>query len=112
MGETHDVVFDAFGHLGYRAGKRVLSRAGAFVTTLALPPLMLLALAGRLVGGPRFVAANYRGKPEDYKELARLIAKQAVKPIIGATFDLANTAEAFAALEGGGTPGKVVVRVP
>ncbi len=48
---------------------------------------------------------------EDCAELAQLVASGAVKPVVARVFPLEQAAEAFEALEGGGTVGKVVIRV-
>jgi NADPH:quinone reductase-like Zn-dependent oxidoreductase len=55
--------------------------------------------------------ANLRDRPEDYAELSRLLASGAVKPVVARVFPLEQAAEGYAALEGGGMVGKVVIRV-
>lgn len=107
---TYDIVFDVFAHLGYAAARRVLPRDGYYVTPLPRPGLIVRGVLNRLTGGVRVIVTNYRGKPDDYAELAGLIADGAVTPTIGATYDLADAAEAFAILEKGGLAGKVVIR--
>lgn len=49
--------------------------------------------------------------PEDHAELARLVESGAVRPVVARVFPLERGAEAFAALEAGGTVGKVIIRV-
>ncbi|HEY6107200.1 MAG TPA: NAD(P)-dependent alcohol dehydrogenase [Anaeromyxobacteraceae bacterium] len=110
-GRRWDVVFDAHGGLGFQAAARVLSDRGVYATTLAGPAAVLRHLWQRLAGGKQLALANLRDRPEDYAELAQLVASGAVKPVVGRVFPLEQAAEAFAAQEGGGTVGKVVIRV-
>ncbi len=110
-GRRWDVVFDAHGGLGFGAAARVLTKRGVYATTLAGPGAMLRHLWQRLAGGKQLALANFRDRPEDYAELARLVASGAVKPVVARVFPLEQAAEAFAAQEGGGTAGKVVIRV-
>ncbi len=72
---------------------------------------MLRHLWQRLAGGKQLALANIRDPPEDYAELAQLVASGAVKPVVGRVFPLEQAAEALAAQEAGGTVGKVVIRV-
>lgn len=72
---------------------------------------MLRHLWQRLAGGKQLALANLRDRPEDYAELAQLVASGAVRPVVARVFPLEQAAEAFEALEGGGMVGKVVIRV-
>jgi NADPH:quinone reductase-like Zn-dependent oxidoreductase len=110
-GRRWDVVFDAHGGIGFRAAARILSGRGRYATTLAGPRAVLRHLWQRLAGGRRLALANLRDRPEDYAELAQLVASGAVKPVVARVFPLEQAAEAFAAQEAGGTVGKVVLRV-
>ena len=57
------------------------------------------------------VNANLRDRPEDYAELERLLAEGSVKPVIDKIVPLVEAAQAYAALEAGGTVGKVIIRI-
>jgi NADPH:quinone reductase-like Zn-dependent oxidoreductase len=107
----YDVVFDVFGHLKYPAVAPVLKDHGALVTTLPGPSLIARAVWQRVVGGKRIIFGSLRDRPEDYAELERLIADGSVKPVIDKIVPLAEAAQAYAALEAGGTVGKVVIRI-
>ena len=52
-----------------------------------------------------------RDHPEDYAELERLLAEGSIKPVIEKVVPLAEAVQAYAALEVGGTVGKVVIRI-
>lgn len=110
-GRRWDVVFDAHGGLGFQAAARALSERGVYATTLAGPAAVLRHLWQRLAGGRQVALANLRDRPEDYAELARLLERGDVKPLVARVFPLEQAAQAFAALEAGGTVGKVVIRV-
>ncbi|HJX66681.1 MAG TPA: NAD(P)-dependent alcohol dehydrogenase [Polyangia bacterium] len=108
----YDVVFDAFGHLKYPDVARVFTDDGTLVTTLPALPLIARAVWQKVVGGwHRIVLGNLRDHPEDYAELERLLAEGSVKPVIDKIFPLAEAAQAYAALEAGGTVGKVIIRI-
>lgn len=107
----YDVVFDVFGHLKYAAVAPVLTDRGVLVTTLPGPSLIARAVWQRVVGGKQILMGNLRDRPEDYAELERLLAEGSVKPAIDKVVPLGEAIQAYAALEAGGTVGKVVIRV-
>lgn len=106
-----DVIFDAHAGLAFGAASRVLSARGVYATTIPGPAVVLRLLWQRLAGGKQLVLANLRDRPEDYAELARLLASGAVKPVVARVFPLEQAADAYAALESGGAVGKVIIRV-
>ena len=108
---SYDVVFDVFGHLKFPAVAPVLKDRGAMVTTLPGPSLIARAVWQRVVGGKRIFLGNVRDRPEDYADLERLLAGGSVKAVIDKVVPLAEAAQAYAALESGGTVGKVVIRI-
>jgi NADPH:quinone reductase-like Zn-dependent oxidoreductase len=81
------------------------------VTTLPGPSLIARAVWQRVVGGKRIFLGNVRDRPEDYADLERLLADGSVKAVIDKVVPLAEAAQAYAALESGGTVGKVVIRI-
>jgi len=105
----YDVIFDAHAHLAFEDARRVLRPRGRLVSTLPGPRFIARALWQRVAGGPQLVMGNLRAKPEDYAELERLLASGAVRPIVEHTYPLAEAAQAYATLEGGGVVGKVVI---
>ena len=108
----YDVVFDAFGHLRYPAVIRVLTDRGTLVTTLPALPLIARAVWQRVVGSKHcIVFGNVRDHAQDYAELEHLLAEGSVKPVIDKIVPLEEAAQAYAALEAGGTVGKVVIRI-
>jgi NADPH:quinone reductase-like Zn-dependent oxidoreductase len=110
-GPRYDVLFDAFGHLSFLAGRRALKPRGRFVTTLGNPSLFLRGLWEAVTWGKRIIFANLRDRREDYDALEEQLVAGRVAPIVEQVFPLEEAAEAFATLEAGGTVGKVVIRV-
>jgi NADPH:quinone reductase-like Zn-dependent oxidoreductase len=106
-----DVILDAHGHLPLSAALRVLAERGVLATTLPGPGTFVRAAWQRIAGGPRIALANLRDRPQDYEELTRLLALGQVSPVVARVLPLERAAEAFGALEAGGTVGKVVIRV-
>jgi len=111
QGRRWDVIFDAHAGTGFSAAAAALAERGCYATTLPGPREVLRRFWGRLAGGRQVVLANLRDRPEDHAELARLLASGKVRPIVAQVFPLARAAEAFAAVEQGGTVGKVVIRM-
>jgi NADPH:quinone reductase-like Zn-dependent oxidoreductase len=109
--ERYDVVFDAYGALGFDAASRALSETGIYVTTLANPGLVVRLIWRKLVGGKQIAFANMRDKPEDYAAIEQHLVAGRVAPIVDHVFPLDRSAEAFAMAEAGGTVGKIVVTV-
>jgi NADPH:quinone reductase-like Zn-dependent oxidoreductase len=107
----YDIVFDAFGHLGFAAAARVLAARGIYATTLAGPGLIIRAYLQKPFKGKHIISANLRDKPEDYEALEQLIAARSVVPVIDRVFPLEQAAQAFAAQESGGIMGKVIIRI-
>lgn len=108
---SYDVVFDAYGKLGFEQAEPVLAKDGRYVTTLPNPGVMLRAIWLHWTSHQRIIAASVRTKPQDYADLERLLRAGQLKPHIGKTVPLSKAAEAYQAAERGGTPGKLVIRI-
>jgi NADPH:quinone reductase-like Zn-dependent oxidoreductase len=109
--ERYDVVFDAFGALGFAAASRALKDRGIYVTTLANPALVVRSIWQKVIGGKRIAFANMRDKPDDYAAIEQHLVAGRVAPIVERVFSLDQAAEAYAASEAGGTVGKIVIKV-
>ncbi len=109
--ERYNVVFDAFGQVGFAGARRVLEPHGCYVTTLGNPVQIPQAVWQQVMGRRRLVFANLRTKPEDYEVLEKYVTEGQVIPVVERVFPLNQAADAFAAQEGGGTVGKVVIRM-
>jgi NADPH:quinone reductase-like Zn-dependent oxidoreductase len=107
----YDVVFDAQGGVDLESAARVIARGGYFVTTMPVPESGPLVLLRRLLGGPRVIVAEPRGRPEDFAVLGRLVTAGRMRPIVAGIYPLERASEAFAAQEGGRAVGKVIIRV-
>jgi len=109
--ERFDVVFDAWGGLGFGKAARALTARGIYVTPLGMPWTVVRSLVQNALGRKRLYIGNVRTQPEDYAEIERLVLSGAVRPRIDRVVPLARAGEAFAASERGGVAGKIVVRV-
>jgi NADPH:quinone reductase-like Zn-dependent oxidoreductase len=110
-GRKFDVLFDAFGHLDLAIADSALADGGIYLTTTMWPATFMKAMWRELTGKKRFLAANMRGRSEDYQELERLLTSGAIKPHIGKIFSLASAHQAFEALEQGGVAGKIILTI-
>lgn len=95
----YDVVFDAYGQLGYPASRRMLTRGGRYWTTV--PSLAILAQAAgtRLLAGHRAGIA-FTGlraadrKTTDLRDQIELALRGTLTPHVEATYPLEDVAEA------------------
>ncbi len=110
--DRFDVIYDAFGAKGFVHARRALGARGVYVTPLGMPAVILRSLWQNLLGGQKIFIGNVRTKPQDYAEIEAMLASGAVRPLIDRVLPLAQAGEAFAASEGGGVAGKVVISVP
>jgi NADPH:quinone reductase-like Zn-dependent oxidoreductase len=108
LGRAFDVIFDAWGHLGFGEASPALAPRGALISPLPSAALALRALASRVFGGKRVLFANLMGREAHWAELLRLVAL-GLRAHIGATFSLDDAAKAVALVEGGSAQGKVVL---
>jgi NADPH:quinone reductase len=112
------VVFDSIGKATFDTTIACLAPRGIFVSfgaTSGPPPPVeasLLQKKGSLYF-TRPTLATYSASPEDYAASAAkvfdLVAKGALKPVIGQRYALADAAEAHRALEGGRTSGSTIL---
>lgn len=110
-GVTFDAVVDAYGFLGFGKARPALAAKGVYVTTMGLPDVFLLGLYRRLVGGPQLRIGNVRTQPSDYADIEALVRTGALRPVVTQSYPLARAAEAFAASEAGGVPGKIILTI-
>ena len=106
QGRTFDVVFDVFGHLGYREARHLLTPTGRYCGTVPTLGILWHTLLTRSSKGKRGVIAftGLRGKDAvlaDLRETGSLAQSGALKPIIGAEYPLERVAEAHAHVERG-----------
>jgi len=119
----YEVVIDIPGNRPYSAARRVLADGGRYALVghdrygagghrwLGSIPrvagLMARSLVDRSLPRPDFSGPA----PGSMHDLAELVASQAVRPVIGATYPLAQAPAAVAHLESGRARGKVVLQV-
>ncbi len=107
--EKYDIFFDAYGKVKFSDARKILNKKGIFATTLGMPGVVLTKFWNSLTGQQKIVLANYRGKPEDYRALGKMIEQGVVKPLVGKIFPFQETHRAFEESEKGGVAGKIVV---
>ncbi|MCW1908364.1 MAG: NADP-dependent oxidoreductase [Candidatus Saccharibacteria bacterium] len=101
-----DAVFDTIAGETYTRSFTVLKRGGIIISMNEHPNELLAETHG--------VRAEFQmtqTSPESLKKLADLVDQGVIKPAIGATFSLEETAQAFEAWRTGGVQGKVVVEI-
>jgi NADPH:quinone reductase-like Zn-dependent oxidoreductase len=111
-GRSWDVVFDAWGGMGFERAGRVLAPTGVYATTLPLPRVWREYVFHRLRGGKRrLVPAFFSGRPGLYAELEELVVAGRVKPVVELVVPLERAVEALDASERHALRGKAIVRV-
>jgi len=99
-----DVVLDSIGGDTLQRSYGVLKKGGFVVSIVARVDEKELAEKG-LRGASMLVTPN----ADELREITKLIEAGKVKPVVGATFPLAEAAAAQRKLEAGGTRGKIVL---
>jgi NADPH:quinone reductase-like Zn-dependent oxidoreductase len=114
----YDVIVDLVGNRPLRAIRRALTRTGTLVVVGGQNPRTLTGMrrfAAAAAMSPftrqRLVALFSKPNRDDLAALIQLVAEGAVRPIVGSTFDLTETAAAFHRVETGHASGKVIVTV-
>jgi NADPH:quinone reductase-like Zn-dependent oxidoreductase len=118
-GERYEVIFQLGGTEGPAECRRVLTPKGTLVVSSGESAGRWIGPLGRVLGASLlslFVSQNltsFTVKPsaEDLNELRRLVEAGQLKPVIGATYSLAQVPEALRQVGGGHTRGKVVIEV-
>lgn len=114
LGETpggpFDVVLDAAATGSYRASRRIMTPAGAYVTTLPGPGL-LLDLLWAMFSARRVALVTVRPRRADLDQLAGWLAAGDLRTPLDTTVRRLDIAEAFARLRSGDVRGKVAVEM-
>ena len=106
-----DAILDAYGMMDFQDVCRLLKRGGIYATTQIKPFLFFSSLLVRIVYGKKLTSSNMRSKPEDMKEMERLVLERKLIPVIENYFSLDRSAEAFELAEHGKPRGKIIVRI-
>lgn len=102
----YDVVFDAYGKLGYRRARRMLAGDGLYMTTVPSLAILVQSLWTRLFGRRRARIAFTGLRPADrvaadLRETAELAARGALDAPVAATYPLERVADAYRHVERG-----------
>ncbi|MBI2395829.1 MAG: NAD(P)-dependent alcohol dehydrogenase [Deltaproteobacteria bacterium] len=102
------VIFDVFGNLSFTRAKPALERGGVFVSTVPSPRILLDA-ARTLRSDKRARLVLIRSRREDLDEVARMVARGQLRPIIDRVEPLDRAKDAIARLETRRARGKIVI---
>ena len=117
LGRVYDAIIDTAGNRSLTALRSILSPAGSVVLVGGesggplLGGIQRTTAAGKLdrFSRQRLVGLISRERPEDLRELARLLGDGAFRPVIDTVYALEETAAAVAHIGEGRARGKVVV---
>lgn len=110
-GQTYDVIFDTVSGDGFRASERSLARDGRYVTVYFDVSVLLQMLTTAVTGGPKVASSVVVGDRELMNDVAEMLARGDIRPVIAARYPLARIADAHEELEHGQRTGTVVVSV-
>lgn len=95
----------------YALGKRFLKNNGRLIEPSPTIPVFVGSMLSNAFRSKKHLVLTTVPRRQDLAFLSSLIDKGKLKPTIAKVFPLAEAREAFAAMERGGTTGKVVVTI-
>ncbi|MSU91362.1 zinc-binding dehydrogenase [Rhodobacteraceae bacterium 2CG4] len=107
----YDVILDTVGATRFRDARRALAPTGRWVALEFGLREVWQALWSGIAGGRRAVIGVSGDSRADLAELAELLARGAIRPVIDATFPLSRIAEAHRRVESRRKTGAVVLTV-
>ena len=118
-GERYDVIFQLGGTEGPAECRRVLTSTGTLVMSSGESAGRWLGPLGRVLRASllsplvsqKLTTFTVKPNTEDLNELRRLVEAGQLKPVIGATYSLAEVPQAIRQVEEGHARGKVVIEV-
>ncbi len=110
-GHAYDVIFDTASGDGFRAAKPSLTKSGRYVSVYLNLLVLWQMLRTAVLGGPKVASSVVLGNRGLTEDVAELLAKGIIRPVIAARYPISRVAEAHAAQETGHTPGTIVVTV-
>jgi len=110
-GETYDVIFDTAAGDRFRACRGSLAEEGRYITVYLSGGVLLQMLMTSLFGGRKVAATVVISDQELVEDVAELMTKGAIWPVIGARFPFEEIVAAHEMFEDGKPQGAVIVRV-
>lgn len=107
----YDVILDCFGNLTHQGCKDVLSAKGRLGLVVAGLPQYLAMPFINFFNPKKLCAGVVREKAEDLHYLGDLVATGRLRPVIGASFPLAEAREAHRLIDAGHKTGSIVLRM-
>jgi NADPH:quinone reductase-like Zn-dependent oxidoreductase len=107
----YDAVLDCFGNLDHAGCRDALKSGGRLGLVVADVPQFLSMPFINLVSGKKVRAGVVGEKTQDLQHLADLAAAGQFRPVIGASFPLAQAREAHRMLDQGHKTGNIVLRM-
>jgi len=104
-----DVVFDAFGNRTITEAVPALRLGGRFVTTDITPTSFGRALGSWVTAGPASRVVVVEPSGADLRQVAKLVANGALRPVVDRTYPLCEAAEAHRYSETKRAQGKIVL---
>lgn len=106
-----DIVFDAVATQSFSAVKRILTKSGAYISTMPSPGLVFAALWTYVMPGKKASFILMKPLGADLKYLTDMIEAGKIKSVIDSAFSLEDIARAHNRSESGRARGKIVIRV-
>ncbi|MBN2508686.1 MAG: NAD(P)-dependent alcohol dehydrogenase [Spirochaetales bacterium] len=115
-GEKYDIILGVNGYQPIRAYKNSLTPNGHYIaiggTGAQIFQALLLGPLLSRKGGKHLGSMMATPKPEDTREILKLVEKKKLKPVIDKVFTFAQAVEAFRYLGSGHARGKIVITFP
>lgn len=109
--ERYDLIFDTVGKRTFKSVRRCLTERGKFATTVGGPLAFARNTWSRIFGKQRFVFGMSVDKKSSLEEVAALVERGILKPVIDRRLPLEALSDAHRYVESGHKCGNVVIEV-
>lgn len=107
----YDIYFDVYGNMPFWKVRHLIRPRGKHVSTIISPQNFAIAFLTKLLPGKRAAVVVVESKKIDLENIARMVKRGDLHPVIDKTFALEAAAEAQSYLETRRASGKVILNI-
>lgn len=110
-GQTFDIFFDVFGNASFNQIAPILTANGRYISTVIQPHVFLSVFLSRFLSRKKAKLVVVKANTADFDYVRAWLETETIRPIIHATYPLAEIREAHRQQETKHTRGKIVVTI-